>query len=986
VDRVDEMQRILDALKVASTGEGQLLLLRGEAGSGKTRLLEEAATEAEKQRFTIGFGTALAESVVPYHAWKEVLENLGLETILDEAPPPKLLGLYLIASDGSISIKVEREGMDAELASLVDMIAESVRKSESRQENAEEETISDDRYRSIVERRPSSSLGAIVEGQEDEAFLVDLKGLADAVESVSGDTQRKGVDDDMEAHLRELLESEKYEGIDYTKDDPKLRQARLFEHVTLGLSRKARVHSLSVMIDDIQWADPSSLALLHYVSRNIRESGILLLGTYRVEEADARPHLRDALKAMKQDGLLAEMDLMGLSRKDLGDLAESFLGPHDLHGDFLDLLWQETEGNPLFVREVLHRLEDDEAIAVQGAAKRLVRPLDQLALPERVREVIRARLDRLPKGDRRLLDAAATCGTRFTSALVAKVAGEAEDKVLNGLNSIAQVHGLLRPTSSGFAFDHPTVQEVLYNAVPTETCHNYHKEAAEWLELAGGPIEDVAEHYYRARDSRAVTKLQEAAAIARARYANDEAARILEEALELALPEEHGELFRDLANALREAGRYEASLESYNHALDLVEERSEVAEIYGRIGRVYDLKGEYEDAIAQCLQGLTLVQGEGCREESRILNVLGIVHWRKDDYDKALEYCQRSLEVSESLGDLRDYANSLNNIGNVYADRGDHERALECYERRLAIAKEIGDENGVAFGINNIGTVYRDRGDYSNALERFEESLEMRERMVDWFNAAYTSVNCGEMHWRHGEYEKALEYCMKALDMSEKIGNRSSVQGALNIIGNIRCECMEYEEALDAYRRSLELTEQTGHRWSQASVLNNIATLYRERGEYENALEHYEKSLSISEELGEGVLLAELHCGIGEVHLAEGDSEEALRFCNKALSLSTEIGQKQYIAASHRLFGKIFQKDGLWGESIESFENSIRIYSEIGEQFEEAFTYSEFGLMWKDKNEITRAKECQAKAAKLYEELGLSRRAAVARAALDTGY
>ena len=102
VDRVQEMDRILHALKAAKTGEGQLLLVRGEVGSGKTRLLHEGATEAERQGFTIGFGTAFAESVVPYHPWKEVLEGLGLDAILEEAPPPKLLGLYLITSDGGI--------------------------------------------------------------------------------------------------------------------------------------------------------------------------------------------------------------------------------------------------------------------------------------------------------------------------------------------------------------------------------------------------------------------------------------------------------------------------------------------------------------------------------------------------------------------------------------------------------------------------------------------------------------------------------------------------------------------------------------------------------------------------------------------------------------------------------------------------------------------------------------------------------------------
>ena len=108
VDRVEEMKRILNELKAARIGKGQLLIVRGEAGSGKTRLVQEAAAEAKKQGFSVGVGTALAGSVVPYHAWKEVLEGLGLDTILEEPPPPKLLGFYLLTPEGRIQTKLER--------------------------------------------------------------------------------------------------------------------------------------------------------------------------------------------------------------------------------------------------------------------------------------------------------------------------------------------------------------------------------------------------------------------------------------------------------------------------------------------------------------------------------------------------------------------------------------------------------------------------------------------------------------------------------------------------------------------------------------------------------------------------------------------------------------------------------------------------------------------------------------------------------------
>src|SRR3990172_3557799 len=140
-----------------------------------------------------------------------------------------------------------------------------------------------------------------------------------------------------------------------------------------GLTRKAGLHPQLVAVDDLQWADPSSLALLRYVARNVKNHRLLLVGAYRVEEAGLRPHLREALAKMDQEGVPAGLLVPGLPRPEMRRLADVFLGPHALPGDFLELLWHETQGYPLFIREVLRGLEGEGVIDVRGAAKRLVR-------------------------------------------------------------------------------------------------------------------------------------------------------------------------------------------------------------------------------------------------------------------------------------------------------------------------------------------------------------------------------------------------------------------------------------------------------------------------------------------------------------------------------------------------------------------------------------------------------------------------------------
>src|SRR3972149_3330424 len=109
VDRVAEMARIERALEAPLRGEGGLLCLRGEAGVGKTRLAQEAVELAARLGFTVGFAAALSESGRTYHPWTDALHQVGLESLLDDAPPPKLLALVAFGSRAKVVAKVERE-------------------------------------------------------------------------------------------------------------------------------------------------------------------------------------------------------------------------------------------------------------------------------------------------------------------------------------------------------------------------------------------------------------------------------------------------------------------------------------------------------------------------------------------------------------------------------------------------------------------------------------------------------------------------------------------------------------------------------------------------------------------------------------------------------------------------------------------------------------------------------------------------------------
>ena len=978
VDREGEVARIAEVLDATERGEGQLLLLRGEAGCGKTRLAQEGVAEAERRGFDTGFGTALSESVAPYHPWKEALDGLGLSSILEERPPPKLLGLYVLTDKGTIMAKAEKEGHVPPPAAI-----EAIRACARGASTPDVETVEDGLFSRLafpalrgVLLRANPKVAAIVEGPEDEAFLSDLQELGREMESSLGGTAqpegvKEGLPPSAEAIVRRFMVAGKYEGIDYAHRDPKLRQARLFDQVLLGLSRRAQARPLLVLIDDLQWAAPSSLALMRYVARNLRDSRVLLMATYRVEELGMRPHFKDALVKMSEDGLPAGLVISGLPRAEMHRIAEVFLGTHALPGDFLNLLWRETQGYPLFIREVLRGLREEGAIRTVGDIQRLGRSVEGLDIPMRVLEAIRLRLEKLPKDERRLLDAAAACGTRFTTALIARVAGEEESWVAHGLQNLVRVHGLLRSTENGFGFDHPAVQEAAYEASLPEARRAHHREAAEWLELVGGPLEEIAEHYYRAGEAKAGPKLRQAAEEARARYANEEAIRFYDEAMSLEQdPERKREILEAVGVIDSLVGNYGEGLASFNRALAIAVNNRDKARLLAEIADTQSRMGQYETAMRVCIEASPLVDGKEVAEEALLRATVGDVHWRRGEYDQALEHYGRSFDVREKIGDRNGMASSLNNMGNVLWRQGEYDRALEHYGRSLEIREKIGDRYGMASSLNNMGLVHHERGEDDRALEYYGRSLEISEKIGYRYVVAASLTNIGNVHWRRGEYDRALEHYGRSLEISEKIGHLTGVALSLNNIGNVDWRRGEYDRALEHYGRSLEISEKIGNRPGLALSLNNIGRVHNERGEYDRAVEHYGRSLEIREKIGDRTGVAEALASLAEANMRRGDILEAQSQCSRALSVATQVGNPLSMSSAKRVFGMIHRQLERWEESTANFEESLRILAQVGNPFQEGKTHYEFGLMWQDKGELERARTQLSMAAQVFGKIG----------------
>jgi class 3 adenylate cyclase/tetratricopeptide (TPR) repeat protein len=327
---------------------------------------------------------------------------------------------------------------------------------------------------------------------------------------------------------------------------PDEERFRLIDAMAQFLVTRSHRAPLVCCLDDLHWADHSSVAMLRHVVRFAVGQRLLVLGTYRDVEVGPGHPLAEALGALRRDVEYQRVKLTGLEAKSVGQLLDA-LAEHDVTGAIAAAIAAETDGNPFFIKEVLRHLVE-EGRFFRGADGKWAtdRPIADLGIPEGVREVIDRRLSRLSGDANKLLSAAALFEGTFRFDVLAGVAGLDEDIALDALDE-ALAAQLLVPAGGidTYGFAHTLVRHTLADALSPSRRGRLHLRVAEALEAAAGDAStaragEIAGQYHRAAGlagaERGVEPALAAAAHAEGTGAHDEAARFLRMALDL-LPE-----------------------------------------------------------------------------------------------------------------------------------------------------------------------------------------------------------------------------------------------------------------------------------------------------------------------------------------------------------------------------------------------------------------------------------------------------------------
>jgi DNA-binding SARP family transcriptional activator/uncharacterized protein HemY len=694
-------------------------------------------------------------------------------------------------------------------------------------------------------------------------------------------------------------------------------RSRLFEGVVQFLVALSRQRPLILFIDDLHWADQATLTLLQYLARHVIQERILLIGAYRTEDLSGL--LTNTMRSLNQDGLLSQITLRRLTLEEVTTLIREMAGMESGGERFSRRLYQETEGNPFFIFEVIRSLFEEGTLyrdehGWSTDLKDFATNYAQIRIPTSMRDVIQARLNRLGEVSRQVLETAAVFRQQFYFVTVKRACDKSEDETLDAFDRLLRAQ-LIKEVEVGiegssYDFNHDKVREVAYQQMSGARRQQVHRRVGEALEIEyrdrlDEVVSRLSHHFTAGGDrERALRYSIRAGDRARELYANEEAIAYYQRALELAeSKKELATIHEGLGDVYALVGKHQKAIESYKSVLDSVGEgldKRRVAEIHRKVGRVYERNGGRDLALEHFRTGRRILESNGpSLEMVRLDSGMAFLNIRQGQYEEAIGLCQQSLDMLEKLPEnvdsRKERARIYNNLGSIYLNWSDYPRAIDHFEKSLAIRIENGDTHGTAVLYNNLGVVYERQGNYDRAFEYHHQSFELEKEIGDIYGLAISHTNLGLILCRREDYPQAFDH----------------LEEAASICGDIECE------------------------W----------------------------------------LLPETYRVMAEVCLARGEVTEALECGQASLEMAHKIGDEVFEGVAHRVLGKVMALGHQrWKEGERHFSKSIDILTALGNEHELAKSYYECGLVLRDKGEVDRAQEHLSQAIEIFERTGATER------------
>lgn len=493
-----------------------------------------------------------------------------------------------------------------------------------------------------------------------------------------------------------------------------LDRHRLFSGVAAFLRRVAARAPALLVLDNLHASDEGSLQILHYLARTSSDTPLLVLGTFRTEEAGPDSPLGRFITDAMRERLAVRLDLQRLPARDSDVLVSSLLGGDPVDRRVFELVFELTAGNPLYTEEVVRSLR--ESGQLEQADGRWRCHVDTRLVPQSLAQLVLARLERLRATERQVLNTIAVTGHETQYQILRAAVQISEGELLDALDKCL-AWKLIEESSEGYRFEHPLYREVIYEHLAQARRASLHGMVAEAIETVYARSIDVqaeALAYHRGLSNEpgsAVPYLITAGDHAADVYANEVAIAHYQKALELleapggpgSTPMLAAELREKIGDHYALAGQGSRATESYQAAVSALQEASQgprltlfgfrrrsggreeavdervLVRLHRKTAYAFLIEHDPNSAEPHLISAEELlVKHADDAERGQLLHVRAQWLWERGQHAEALKYAEESLELAEKHGGPSDVAAVYETLALVFHSLGEWKRGLQC--------------------------------------------------------------------------------------------------------------------------------------------------------------------------------------------------------------------------------------------------------------------------------------------------------------------
>jgi tetratricopeptide (TPR) repeat protein len=713
---------------------------------------------------------------------------------------------------------------------------------------------------------------------------------------------------------------------------PEFWKSRLQEAIHAILSGLAQKAPTIICLEDLHWADPSSIDLLRFVLSELRYPALFIF-VYRPTISLFTSHQLSGLGVQYQ-----EIQLHDLSLSEAQIMVGSLLKAKDIPKDLWRFIQENVGGNPFYLEEVINALIEAGALTRNNGTWSIERPISQIGMPSTIHGIIAARLDHLESESKRILQEASVIGRTFLYDILKNCTNLKEqlDRNLTGLERLDLIHVRSLQPDLEYVFKSALTQEVVYNGLLKKERQAIHERIAlvmEQLFCDRIPefFETLAFHFKQGHSTlKAVDYLIKSGEKSLGRYAVEESHQYFKEAFELLINksdrrrDEDGLLIEllikwSLVYYYRGDFREQVDLLSaYRDLAESLDDKARLGMFYAWYGFSLLFRERLKESYEYLVKALEL--GEEIKDQQVIGYACTWLSWTCSELgslEEAILYGERAQKISKHVpSDQYLFFKSLGGIGYACFHRGDKKRALETGEAILDYGQRHSNIRSIVMGHFIIGLGLFVNGDFQTSVDAFSKAVQTA---VDPFYSQFSRFSLGLGSGKNGQFQEAEEAFQEVVSYSGDFGCELLGTPTNAILGSVFIAKGQMGQGLKMIEDSLRACHENQRRFWYAAIEHILGQVYLQivnksapvslstmaknvgfilknvPSAGKKAEEHLNRAIEIAKEIGANGTLGQAYLDLGRLHKAKGRSDQARECFIAAVEILEECQSQVFL-------------------------------------------------------------------------------------------